>query len=78
MGVSRPAGRGCEREGDVGQSGVIEPSTDAQKDDHGSRQQEGNRQGRPRFHSGCVKYVVREESGELINADRVHGVESGE
>ena len=32
---------GREREGDVGQPGVIEPSAEAQKDDRGSRQQEG-------------------------------------
>ena len=56
----------------------MEPSADAQKDDRGGRQQEENRQGRPRFRSGCVKYFVRAESGELINADRIHGVESGE
>ena len=62
----------------MGQPGVIEPSADAQKDGRRGRQQEESRQGRPIFHSGCVKYSVREESGESINADRIHGVESGE
>ena len=38
--MSRPTSRGREREGDVGQPGVIEPSADAQKNDRGSRQQE--------------------------------------